>query len=78
MAKRMRTKADLLNDPRVVEMWKEDVDEMGDGGHWWWLELAPGYIHEQNQTTCLHEPTIAILIDMMKGVVKQEEEGGDA
>tara|TARA_R110000824_G_scaffold195727_2_gene378608 strand:+ start:736 stop:990 length:255 start_codon:yes stop_codon:yes gene_type:complete len=74
MAKQMRTKADLLNDPRVVSMWKEDVDEMGDGGHWWWLDLAPGYIHEMNQTTSLHEATIATLIDMMKGVVKQEEE----
>jgi|10_taG_2_1085330.scaffolds.fasta_scaffold21572_8 hypothetical protein len=69
--KRHRTKADLLKDPRVVSMWKEDVDEMGDGKHWYWLELAAGYVHELDSTHVLHEPTIKDLSMRMRDVVKE-------
>jgi len=55
-------------------MWKEDVDEMGDGKHWWWLQLAEGYVHDIKVIHCLHEPTIKDLCNAMLGVVK--ESGG--
>ena len=74
---KMRTKADLLNDPRVESLWKEDHPELFDK-YVWWIQLAPGWIHDANQTTCLHEPTIAILIDEMFEVVKMTDKGGAA
>lgn len=70
--KKLRTKADLLNDPRVESMWQEPFDGRGRDETWWWLQLANGYV-TTNECHCLHEPTIKDLCEMMLDVVTEPQ-----
>jgi len=78
--KRPRTKKDLLNDPRVDEIWKEDWEgeDLSDQGvfakSWWWVSLAEGYICDATGTHTIHEPTLKDVCDLMGAVIKEEGE----
>jgi len=68
-----RTLADLRNDPRVVEIWREEDGCFGARSSYW-VALAPGYSWEG--CSCLHEPTVSDLCarigDVVKGALPQK------
>jgi hypothetical protein len=68
--KKKRTKAQIEDDPRIVELWAEadDAGCFGDGsGISWWATLAPGY--EVDDCHGLHEGTVKDIAAQLNGGV---------
>jgi|DEB0MinimDraft_4_1074332.scaffolds.fasta_scaffold38437_2 hypothetical protein len=61
-----RTRAELIADPRVDEIWQEDDGCFPGYALSYWLALADGYNWEG--CSCLHEPTIRELCNVLHRV----------
>ena len=67
--KNPRTKAEILADPRVEEMWYEGEDG-------WWIALKRPW-ETSLETTCIHEYTIKECCEQMKCIRRMSEEEYD-
>lgn len=71
--RKVRTKADIEDDPRVEELWSEDNGWGAGSSCDWWCSLKPGWSWCP-ETHCIHEGTVREVC----GVLNREVEACEA